>query len=173
MNSFTNIDLIQILKDLDRIPAIEYLIYIDQYEESRELLGDEFFEDSHYQFRYTKSLFESGHYGRFLCESGPCLAYLLNHKNWDKGGKEQYLNILFKKAAAHIQLGEFDQAQKTTQQLQKLKYPRQNIRYLRSKIIEARTRELIYFLDNRNFYFVLLSLLLLSIAFLTYQLLYV
>lgn len=161
MSNKYHTDLVRLLRHLDSLPVREYYNYIMQYEDCMASLGKHFFANSHYQWRYVISLFEQGQYQKFLRHVDETLAYLLSNPDWEEGAKFEYSSLLYKKAAAHAQLREYDKARKICNQLEKLKYNPTEISFLRTRMFRNRTRDVFYLLHNRNTY-ILLSMLLLA-----------
>jgi hypothetical protein len=143
-----------------------------QYEDCVASLGKQFFADSHYQWRYVVSLFEQGQYEKFLNNVDETLAYLLSSEDWEGGAKYEYNALLYKKAAAHAQVRQYDKAKRICNQLDKLKYNQAEVSFLRTRMFRSRTRDLFYFLNNRNMYIFLSMLLLAGLVVLMRMLLF-
>lgn len=172
MSNNHHTDLVRLLRHLDSLPVREYYNYIMQYEDSVASLGKHFFADSHYQWRYVVSLFEQGHYRKFLNHVDETLGYLLSNPDWEDAAKYEYNAILYKKAAAHAQIKEYDKARKICNQLEKLNYNRTEISFLRTRMIRNRTMDIFFLLHNRNTYIFLSMLLVAGLVFLMRTLLF-
>ncbi len=172
MSNNYHTDLVRLLKHLDSLPVREYYNYIMQYEDCVASLGKSFFTDSHYQWRYVISLFEQGQYHKFLNHVDETLAYLLSSPEWDGGAKYEYNGLLYKKAAAHAQLKEYDKARNICNQLEKLNYNNSELTFLRTRMFKSRTKDVFFILNDRNVYIALSLILLAGLVFLLRTLLF-
>lgn len=150
-------ELHEILSGLDRIPVRDYRIYVDQFEEGRWRVSQNFFDDSRYQLRYAKSLYEIGQHQKFIYESEMAMIYLLNHGDWEREMRGYYLELLFKKAISHVRLTEYEVASNCCKQLKELGFERRKIKFLRRFILESEARNWLSYFDNERFYFFLLA----------------
>jgi hypothetical protein len=145
-------DLLRILRNLDEVPAREYAQYIAQYEDCQYKLGKRFFMTSHYQLRYVRSLFEQGRYYKFIANVDESLEYLINREGWNDGGKQDFMDLLYKKAAGFLHARDYVSTRKICSQLQNMGYGRKELEYLRGLTFKSRAKDLFGLLHSKNFY---------------------
>lgn len=159
------IDLVKIFQELDSISVMDHRYFIDQYEESVFRHGKSFFIDSHYQYRYARSLFAAEQYRKFLSECKPALSFLLNYEDWDDFGRENYKSLLYEMASAHVCLEEYNEYKFIRKQLVDLDYSKIDLKQLRISIWRQRFSPVLSIVNNKYFLYSLVALATVSISY--------
>lgn len=111
----------KIYRNFQAIDVLDFRAIISFYthnkSEIKHLEFDAYFE---ILIAYTNALFHIGHYERFVSLVQLPLELIIEHNVLFYQGEDIYNELLFKKAAAHYNIGELNHAQKTLESLIKI-----------------------------------------------------
>ena len=101
-----------------RLEESAYRDKVKMYEDNSEQIAVLLFEDKfEIDIDYLFCLFEIGRYERFLSKVNPLIELVIMENIYDYRGVDIYKELLFRKAACHYQLHQYDQAGTILKQL--------------------------------------------------------
>ncbi|MBK8702024.1 MAG: hypothetical protein IPN29_21620 [Saprospiraceae bacterium] len=117
----------------------ERLAFFDQYIKDNPLLDYE--ERKEIRIDNAIALFEIGRYERFLYQVDAVIEMVVEENVYTHNGDDIFLTLLFKKAAAHYNLGEMEAANQIVVQLIRMDTANRLYKWLHSKIEKNLTIE--------------------------------
>ena len=97
----------------------ERLSYFEKYVRSNPYIGDK--EKNEMAIDHLLALFELGKYEKFLYEVDPMIEYVVDQNIYRHNGEDAFYLLLFKKAASHYNLEEWDSAKFILLQLKRIR----------------------------------------------------